>query len=64
MASILSDNPFQASEQQLQNPVISVNNIIGQILGSANPQAVFNQIVANNPEAKKAMAMAIQELDL
>lgn len=46
---------MQASEQPLQNPVISVNNIIGQILGSANPQAVFNQIVANNPEAKKAM---------
>ena len=43
-----------------QNPVASINNIIGQILNSVNPQQTFNQMLASSEEAKNAMNLINQ----
>lgn len=53
MPSILSNNPVQTTEQQ--NPVSAIKNLASQILSSVNPQETFNQILANNEQAKSAM---------
>ena len=53
MPSILSNNPVQTTEQQ--NPVSAIKNLASQILSSVNPQETFNQILANNEQAKNAM---------
>ena len=37
-----------------------MNNIINQILGSANPQQMFNQILSQSPDAKNAMNLINQ----
>lgn len=59
MASILSDNPL-ASQNQTNNPVGSVNSIIGQILNSTNPQQTFQQVISQNQEAQNAMNLINQ----
>lgn len=46
--------------QTAQDPVTTVNNIIGQILNSANPQQVFNQVVNSSDETKNAMNLINQ----
>ena len=63
MGSILSNNPLPQTQQtttEAQNPITAINNVINQILTSANPQQMFNQIVANNQDARKAMDLVNQ----
>ena len=57
MASILS-NP--QSPQQDQNPVGIVNSIASQIMEAADPQKMFNQILAENQDAQNAMNLINQ----
>lgn len=59
MASILSGNPSE-SQTINNNPIGAVNNIIGQILNSANPQQTFQQIVSQNKDAQNAMNLINQ----
>ena len=59
MASILSENP-SASQTINNNPIGTVNNIIGQILNSANPQQTFQQLVSQNKDAQNAMNLINQ----
>ena len=49
-----------SAPETTKNPITAINNIIGQILGSANPQAMFNQVVASSKEAQNAMNMINQ----
>lgn len=58
MASILSENP--SVSQTNNNPIGTINNIIGQILNSANPQQTFQQIVSQNKDAQNAMNLINQ----
>ena len=57
MASILSDNNPQST---INNPIDSVKNIVNQIMNSANPQATFQQVLQQSPDAAKAMQMINQ----
>ena len=57
MASILSDNNPQST---INNPMDSIKNIINQIMNSANPQATFQQVLQQSPDAAKAMQMINQ----
>lgn len=59
MASILSGNPLE-SKNQSNNPVETINSIIGQILNSANPQQTFQQVISQNQEAQNAMNLINQ----
>lgn len=54
MGSILSNNPLP-SQQETQSPIQAINDVIKQILSSANPQQMFDQICANNQDAKNAV---------
>ena len=57
MASILSNsNP----QNTINNPIDSVKNVINQIMSSANPQATFQQVLQQSPDAAKAMQMINQ----
>ena len=47
-------------QTQTQNPVGIVNNLIDQILNSADPQQAFNQVLNASPDAKKAMDLINQ----
>ena len=60
MSSILTNNPLPTSGTENNNPVSAVNSIIGQIMGSANPQAMFQQILQQSPDAKNAMSLINQ----
>ena len=59
MASILSENP-SVSQTTNNNPIGTVNNIIGQILNSVNPQQTFQQIISQNKDAQNAMNLINQ----
>ena len=55
MGSILS-NPLPSPQTTTdQNLGTGISKVINQILGSVNPQETFNQLLANNQEAKTAM---------
>ena len=58
MASILSNS--QSPDQQTQSPVTIVNNLINQILNSADPQQTFNQVLSSNKDAQNAMNLINQ----
>ena len=65
MPSILTDNPLpptgtQTTQGNSDDTAKSVKNVIDQILGSPNPQAVFNQILEQYPAAKNAMQLINQ----
>ena len=36
------------------------NKLVNQIMGSANPQAMFNQMLSSNPDAQNAMNLINQ----
>lgn len=65
MASVIFRNLSQPqanqSTQQAAVPQGSnaiggmVNNIIGQVMGSANPQVAFNELLAKNPNLMNGM---------
>ena len=59
MASILSENQLPTNPNQ-NNPVATINNIIEQILKSTNPQAAFQQILQQSPDAQNAMQLINQ----
>ena len=54
MGSILSNNPSQVQETPTQKPMEAVNNLVNQILSSANPQETFNQMLQNSQQAKES----------
>ena len=56
MPSILSGNP----QPQNNNPVGAVNNLVQQIMNSANPQAAFQQMLNSSPDCKQAMNLIQQ----
>ena len=56
MPSILSNNP----EPQTNSPVSAVKNLVDQIMGSANPQAAFQQMLNSSPDCKNAMNLVQQ----
>lgn len=60
MASILSENPSVSQTQNNNNPITAVNNIIGQILNSVNPQQTFQQVISQNKDAQNAMNLINQ----
>lgn len=60
MASILSENPSVSQTQSSNNPITAVNNIIGQILNSVNPQQTFQQVISQNKDAQNAMNLINQ----
>ena len=60
MGSILSNNQSTAQDSTTQNPTTAVNNLINQILSSANPQQMFNNMVSNNKDAQNAMNLINQ----
>lgn len=60
MASILSENPSVSQPEQTNNPINAVNNIIGQILNSANPQQTFQQVLSKSQDAQNAMNLINQ----
>ena len=53
MGSILS-NPLPTQETT-ENQTQIINSLIQKILGSVNPQEMFNQVLNNSKEAKEAM---------
>ena len=57
MPSILSGNP---QPSQTNNPVGAVNNLVNQIMSSANPQAAFQQMLDSSPDCKNAMNLINQ----
>ena len=57
MPSILSEN---TPSQTNNNPVGAVNNLVNQIMGSANPQAAFQQMLNSSPDCKNAMNLINQ----
>ena len=50
----------QGTPTAQQNPVTVINNIIGQILNSANPKQAFDQVLNSSSEAKNAMNLINQ----
>jgi len=56
MPSILSNN----TQPQTNNPVGAVNNLVQQIMNSANPQAAFQQMLNSSPDCKNAMNLIQQ----
>lgn len=60
MASILSNNQSTTQDSTTQNPATGINNLINQILSSANPQQMFDQMVSNNKDAQNAMNLINQ----
>lgn len=54
MGSILSSNPSPQTTADTTNPLETINNLINKILGSANPQATFQQFLNSNEEARNA----------
>ena len=57
MPSILSNTPQPSSNN---NPVSAVNNLVQQIMNSANPQAAFQQMLNSSPDCKNAMNLIQQ----
>lgn len=57
MPSILSGQNPQTNNG---NPVSAVKNIVDQIMGSANPQAAFQQMIDSSPDCKNAMNLINQ----
>ena len=57
MPSILSNN---TPEPQRTNPASAVRNIVDQIMGSANPQAAFQQMLNSSADCKNAMNLIQQ----
>jgi len=58
MPSILSGNT--QPQQTNNNPVGAVNNLVQQIMNSANPQAAFQQMLNSSPDCKNAMNLIQQ----
>lgn len=60
MASILSNQPSTQTTQVDQNPIGTVNSLVSQIMGAANPQEMFNQLLSENQDAQNAMNLINQ----
>ena len=57
MPSILTENPLPTpTEQATNDPATAVQNVINQILGSSNPQAVFQQVLNAIPNGQQLYA--------
>ena len=56
MGSILS-NPLPSPTQTVGqgSPLTAVNNIIQKIMGSVDPEQMFNQVLNSSSDAKNAM---------
>lgn len=46
--------------QETMDTTNPVNNIINQIMGAANPQQMFQQMVSSNPDAQSALNIVNQ----
>ena len=60
MGSILSNNPSPQSNGQQQDPMAAVNNLVDQIMSSANPNQTFSQMVSQIDGGQNAMNLIQQ----
>lgn len=59
MQSILSNNPLDQQPTQ-QDPATAVNSLVGQIMGSKDPNQTFNQMVSNIDGGQNALNLIKQ----